>query len=90
MTTISDRFVVVRDKGGLGERFISFDKEASRLVIGEVSKGPSVPDQFVVELSWNESEERRDVTVTCGLETGTFSADELWRVSRRALSWMLF
>lgn len=86
---MSTRFLVVRNKGSYAEWFTTFDVEADRILVGEDTKGRGAPDKFSVTLGLNEDQERREITVTCGVETETFDADELWRISRRAISWML-
>lgn len=87
---IPTRFMIIQDKGSYQEQFISFDQDPGCIAVGEVAKGPGSPDRFIVTSGWNEAEERMDLTVKDDVDTETFSADELWRVSRRALSWMLF
>ena len=80
-------FAVVRTVWGR-ERWTAFDKESDHLVVrfGQQSRAPS---DFTVKLVWNDADERMDVTLESGEETESFSADELWRISQRALRWML-
>ena len=82
------RFLVAKESGILRDLCVAFDKRSGAIEV-EGFSGRSAPKPFTVQQEWNSGKERMEAVIG-GEEAERFPVDELWRVSRRAIGWLLW